>query len=57
MLCQSSFCGCQMFLRVSEFKRVMHQQYIHVQKYRNLMTNFILNSQALVTDIFTLEEG
>lgn len=30
--------------------------YIPTQKYRNLMANFILNSQALVAEIFALEE-
>lgn len=47
-----------MFLRDSEFKRVMHPfVYIRAQKYRNLIANFILNSQALVAEIFALEEG
>lgn len=41
----------------SELKKAMYPHYIPTQKYRDLMANLISNSQALVAEIFVLEEG
>lgn len=46
-----------MVLQGSELKKAMHPHYIPTQKYRDLMANLISNSQALVAEIFVLEEG
>jgi len=55
-LCQSGFCGQQLLLGGSKFKRVIHPHYTHTE-IQKLDGKFSLNSQGLVTEIFGLEEG